>query len=115
MSHDAWMEIDTGGPEPALVADIGNYTRNVSPMWRKAMTFVTGGLETSIQDTDGMTGADALPVLKDALMHMLRNPAEYEAMNPENRWGNYEGATEFLLKCVQACEAHPQAVIRWSV
>ena len=115
MSHDAWMEIDTDALLPVEMIDIGNYTRNVSPMWRKAMTYATGGIPTSIQDTDGMTGEAALPVLKDALMHMLRNPAEYEAMNPENGWGDYEGATEFMWKCVQACAKHPKAVIRWSV
>jgi hypothetical protein len=114
MSHDAWMEIDTDALLPVEMIDIGNYTRNVSPMWRKAMTAAAGN-QMSIQDTDGMTGAEALPLLAAALVHMLRNQAEYEEMNPENGWGDYEGATEFMRDCVWACAAHPNAVIRWSV
>jgi hypothetical protein len=108
------MEIDTGGPKPAEVFDIGNYTRNVSPMWHKAMT-AAAGLEMRIQDTDGMTGAAVLPIFKDALADMAINRSEYEAMSPTNGWGDYQGAKRFILRCIEACEANPRAVIRWSV
>jgi hypothetical protein len=114
MSHDAWMEIDTGGPEPARVAEIGNYTRNVSPMWRKAMTHAAGR-EMWIDDTDGMTGEEAAPLFTTALGHMIRHPSEYEPLNPDNGWGSYEGAKEFMVRCAEACIRHPKATMRWSV
>lgn len=114
MSHDAWMEIDTGGAEPAYLMDIGNYTRNVSPMWHKAMTAARGE-SMWIDDTEGMTGAEAAPLFNAALGHMFAYPDEYEPLNPENGWGDYKGAAEFVAKCAAACEQHPKAVIRWSV
>jgi hypothetical protein len=113
VSHDVWMEIDTGGPAPAFVADIGNYTRNVSPMWRKAMSHAAGR-EMWIDDTEGMTGEEALPLFTAALGHMILHPSEYEPMNPPNGWGDYEGAKRFVKKCATACEEHPKARLRWS-
>lgn len=114
MSHDAWLEIDTGGPELAYLTAIGNYTRNVSPMWHKAMT-VAAGKDMWIDDTEGMTGAEASQLFLLAAKHMVNNPDDYTPMNPENGWGNYKGALKFLEQCAEQCARNPKAIIRWSV
>ena len=113
MSHDAWLTVNTGTVE-VQVAEIGNYTRNVSPMWRKAMTAATGRL-MAIQDTDGWLAEDAAPVFTRAAEHMAENPNEYLPLNPPNGWGNYSGALDYMRTCAEVCRQHPNATVRWSV
>lgn len=106
MSYDIYLQIDTGGPEPADVCDVGNYTSNVSPMWRLA-------LGHSLADLHGRQCVDCIPALTAAVDHM-RDPANlatYEAMNPSNGWGKHDSATEYLARLLEACRKHPQASI----
>jgi hypothetical protein len=99
------MEIDTGGPHPAVLADNLNYTYNVSPMFYDALPF-----EDGIRSIAGMTGRDALPGLREGLAAMQDHPAKYQAMNPENGWGDYGGAVEILKTLIEWAVAHPNAV-----
>lgn len=107
MSYDVWLTIDTGGPNPALVAEIGNCTSNVSPMWADA-------LGRSLGQYDGAIAAYALPDLRAAVACMEDDPAHYRAMDPVNGWGDYEGALDYLRRLVVACAANPKATIRIS-
>lgn len=108
MSYDAWMQIDTGGSEPARVCDIGNMTSNVSPMWTKALGF-------PLRDLQDKTGAECVPHLARALGHIRapENRADYEAMNPPNGWGNHGHAIAFLQQIADACERHPKAQLHF--
>ncbi|MGW0581932.1 hypothetical protein ACWD25_39705, partial [Streptomyces sp. NPDC002920] len=42
-----YMNVDTGGPEPAYVelVEVGNYTSNVHPMWSDALGYCLYELE----------------------------------------------------------------------
>lgn len=113
MSRDGYLVIDTGGSEPVEVADIGNYTHNVASMWHGAVEASTG--HKSLNVTDGMTGAEAAPILAAAAEHMALHPELYEPLNPANGWGDYAGATAYLQRAAEACAAHPKATLRWSV
>lgn len=113
MSYDGWLVIDTGGPEPATVAELGNYTSNVSPMWAKALA--AAGEDIRLSDTEGRLAADVLPLLIAAVSHMRENPDEYRAMNPPNGWGDYEGALRYLVGVAKACELHPKTTLHWWV
>lgn len=106
MSYDVWLQVDTGGPEPARVGESQNYTSNVSDMWRKA-------LGRDLSDLDGMTAQDAIADLERAVSHMRHpdNAAEYHSMNPRNGWGNHEGATKYLEWLLAECRRHPKATI----
>lgn len=107
MSYDTWMTIDTGGPEPVIVEEIGNMTSNVSPMWTKALGF-------PLADMESWTGKEVLPHVERALAN-ISNPEtrhEYEAMNPENGWGDVAGAAKYLTKIRDACKMHPKATFR---
>jgi hypothetical protein len=42
---------------------------------------------------------------------MEADPEKYRAMNPENRWGDYEGAMGYLRRLAEACAANPRCVI----
>lgn len=104
MSYDLDLRIDTGGEHPVTVHDVGNYTSNVSGMWTKALGF-------PLADLDGRLAADAIPDLRRAAWAMANNPDTYRAMNPENGWGDYEGARDYLVQLLEGCLAHPKTTI----
>jgi hypothetical protein len=103
MSHDVYLEIDTGGSEPVTVFS-SNYTSNVSGMWAEALGF-------PLADLHGRTASDAIPDLRRAASHMANNPETYKAMNPPNGWGNYEGARDYLAEILGACLDNPKTTI----
>lgn len=113
MSYDGWLQIDTGGAESATVAEIGNYTSNVSPMWRHALKMA--GEDIRLSDTEGRTAGDVLPLLKGAHAAMELHPEDYVDMEPENGWGDYVGALQYLRNLVRLCEEHPKAYLHWWV
>lgn len=107
MSWDAWIEIDTGGTDPAIVADLGDMTWNVSPMYYDAF-----GTEKGIRGLDRMIASDAVSLLNDVIITMKTNPDKYKAMNPTNKWGNYEVALKYLETIRDACDNNPKAILR---
>lgn len=113
MSRDGYLEIDTGGTEPAMVAEIGNYTHNCAKMWHTAVAAVSG--LANLDGTGGMLGAEAGPILARAATYMALHPHEFEPMNPPNGWGEYESATDYLWNAARLCARHPMARLRWSV
>lgn len=120
MSYDTSMVIDTGGPEPAEVAEIGNMTSNVCGMWWLAIegrpwTDADWGTwdTTGLAGCHGKTGAELIPVLEQAVSH-IKHPdhaATYRAMTPENGWGSHFRAAEYLERILAACREHPKATL----
>lgn len=108
MSYDIhlYMEIDTGGDEPAdiTLADVGNYTSNVAPMWAEA-------LGHSLSEFKDQIAGSCLPALARAIADMETRWEYYRDMNPPNGWGNVDGALEYLRDLHAACTAHPKATI----
>ncbi|MEV7014073.1 hypothetical protein [Streptosporangium sp. NPDC051022] len=107
MSYDIWLEIDTGAPEDELpmVVEIGNYTSNVWPMWMEALNGVR------LAEFHRAPCSEAAGPLAEAVTRMEATPAIYQAMNPENGWGNYEGALAYLRRLAEACAKHPKCRI----
>ena len=115
MSYDCYMQIDTGGEYPATVAEMGNYTSNCSPMWRKAISEATKR-NCGLGDLEGKTGAELIPILEAAVSHMRHpaNRADYTALNPTNGWGEYASAAKYLEGILTACREHPKAFLHVS-
>lgn len=113
MSYDGWLVVDTGGSEKPTVAEFGNYTSNVAPMWGRALEMA--GEDIRLSDTEGRTAGEVLPLLLRAISHMTDNPDEYLPMNPSNGWGDYEGALDYLRTVAKECERHPKAQLHWWV
>lgn len=42
---------------------------------------------------------------------MLTDAAAFQALNPANGWGNYDGAIEFLRALLEACDALPDCIV----
>lgn len=108
MSYDFAMDTDCGGPERHVVLDGINYTYNVWPMYYD----VLGG--TGVNDLDGKTGRECIPLLRAAVAKMETSPAKYREMNPDNGYGDYEGALRTLRELLAWCLSAPLATMRIS-
>lgn len=106
MSADYWLEIDTGGDEPAVLTDPSlNITYNLGPMLRAA----------GLPDWEALRGAPASETagMLDGVARQLRADrdrlvAEY---SPDNGWGDWDRALKFTEEFRDACMAHPKATI----
>lgn len=72
-----------------------------------------------IRDLDGMTGEECADRISDALIAIARTDlGELDGLNPRIdpetglRWGDWEGACEFLRKVRTVCEDHPDWIVR---
>lgn len=104
MSYDIYLEIDTGAEDLTTVVDVGNYTSNVSPMWRRA-------LGRPLFELHGMAAAEAVLLLDAGIAAMRADPDGFREMNPASRWGRYEGALGYLERLRAACAGHPKTRI----
>jgi len=84
-----------------------NITHNLIPMWKKA------GVYDALYNSDGKNPEEFIEVLGRGMHDMRTNPEEYKKLNPENGWGDYEGAIDFLEEFNRACLDSPlQSIIR---
>ena len=114
MSYDVDMCVDTGRDYPAEVHGCGNYTYNVSGMYHAVLRGPSThehGRSHGLYSLHGVTGAEALPHLDDAIRDFEARREEMESMNPGNGWGNAEGALRFLRSIREGCERHPKAMV----
>lgn len=81
-----------------------NYTYNVSQMWYDFYP------DRGIREHYGMTGKDSLPILRYLRNHMEDNEASMREMEPDNGWGSYEGALEFVGELILAAIRNPDEI-----
>jgi hypothetical protein len=105
MSLDIGLEIDTGGSERSSVGRSFNITHNVAKMWREA------GCYEALYESAGKLASEVVPILKASLETMRADPVLYRTFNPENGWGNYEGAVRWLGEVIEEFEKHPKATV----
>lgn len=55
--------------------------------------------------------AQLIEPLRDGLTVLSSDPARFEALNPENGWGTYDGLVRFVADYLAACEQYPTAVV----
>ena len=83
-----------------------NYTYNVAEMWYSCYP------DKGIRKHYGLTGKQALPILRKLREYMEDNKTKLKKMEPDNGWGSYEGALVFVNKLIAASLRHPRA--KWS-
>ncbi len=103
MSYDITLVIKTG-PENKCVVDCGNYTYNVYGMYFKAMG-------QGLNKFNDVKCADAIPLLQKGVRAMQDDPKEYRKLNPENGWGDYDGALRYLQNLLDECVRNPLCTI----
>lgn len=107
MSYDIWLEVDLGGIEPSRLQGLDwNYTSNCAPMWHEAMPETNG-----LAGMTGMEAGVAAVALEHGIERMQRDPAIYEALDPENGWGSFHDQLAALDTLLDAFRAHPKAKV----
>lgn len=129
------LVIDTGAGHEAEAFCVGNYTSNVSPMWthalgvpdrpcfnedgspRMASRLVDGEWERfhlhdhGLRVLHGAPCSEAAGVVARAVERMEADPDFYRQWEPENGWGDYEGALAYLRRLRDGCQENPAASI----
>jgi len=113
ISRDEWNErypdrepvtvqTQTGGGEVFSA----NITHNLGKMASEA------GIYKHLWRPDeiGITKArELIEPLTDGLALMQTDPDRFEALNPENGWGSYDGFVPWIAKYLEACRTYPDA------
>lgn len=125
MSYDIWLTGSLGGDGEVQIEEPGNITYNVDPMFALALD---GDAAKGIQNGRELILERKGPALKrfigkragdpdvidgllGALAAMEGEPDRFRALNPENGWGDYEGAVDYIRRFYLACERYPDATI----
>jgi hypothetical protein len=101
--------VDLEEPDGEVVEVFDGHTYNLSPMWRLAGVF-----EGSSSELDGMLAAEVAVLARLGLHRVDRDEAAFEALNPPNHWGDFEGFVRILTLTAETCEEHPTAIVRWN-
>lgn len=110
MSWHLWIESPTETVPDEYAEPVDGHTYNLSPMWRLASVFSEGS-----RDLDGMPVRVVAARARAGLMQALTYPKAFQALNPENGWGDYDGFVQVLTKLAIACEMAPRdAKVKWS-
>ena len=99
MSLDLWMEKDK-----EEISESFNYTYNVSQMWKEATN------DEKMIPIEGLTGAEAKPLLLSGLEKLQENPEKFRAMNPDNKWGDYDRFILWIEQLIKECDSYPDAI-----
>jgi hypothetical protein len=84
--------------------DIGNYTYNVNPMYKKALGF-------NLSELHMKPTKEVLNLLENAVINMKYHAEEYKKLDPTNGWGSYKDALEYLEKLYYGCKKHFKSYI----
>ena len=106
MSLDVYLRIKTVRSEVTVYRD--NITHNLGKMAGEA------GVYEALWRPDEHeyeTAKQIIPILKAGLALLQGDQARFEAFNPENGWGDYDGLVEFVADYLAACEEFPEATI----
>lgn len=102
--------------------EVGNMTSNIGAMYSRVLPgpYDGGGQYDATGQSypcDGLPGlsglpvAVALPLLRTAIIDMKARRAELLYLEPENGWGSFDGALDYLRKIADACEQVPDGIV----
>lgn len=83
-----------------------NYTSNVSRMWTKALGVNLGDLIIRTP-----SAWEIIYPIERGIERMESDPPTYRLMEPDNKWGSYEGALAYLRWIAETAKANPTATI----
>ena len=93
-----------------LILIIGNYTSNVGAMYGAASDGAWHD-ETRVPRYKDFPTREFLPIGRQIVTIMARDPERFESMDPENGWGDYDGALAYMVRIVTACEDFPEDML----
>lgn len=101
MSYDVYLDDGTG----AITGD-RNYTYNIAKMLRQ----VWDG--SSMADMDGKPAPFVADSIDLAISAMTNDPERFDALAPDNRWGDRLGCINWLREIQHDCREFPYATVR---
>ena len=105
MSYDVSFRRNVSNMEGELYLNESfNMTSNVGPMYRAA------GLDVSALDK--YTCKDVADTIIPRYEYMVAHPDEMRKLNPENGWGDYESALQFLKEILVTALTIPNVLWR---
>jgi len=81
-----------------------NYTYNVSKMWYACYP------DKGIRKHYGLSGKESVPVLRKLREYMENNYISLVEIEPDNGWGSYEGAVQFVGRLILAGIRNPNEI-----
>jgi hypothetical protein len=122
------------GPTHEVTAFDANYTSNTSWMWTESLALPEkpwldengqqrmgsrDGVRSPLMNQglrllDGAPCSEAAGLLWAGVERMRAKADEYRQKEPDNGWGDYDGALAFLTAIAQAATDHPLGTIRVS-
>lgn len=91
---------------PTETIDVADPTYNLGLMWREAFDGDQG-----IRGLNGLSAAEVMLRVKVAIERMLAAPEQYRKLQPDNGWGDYEGAVDVLQRLLTKCHRYPTATV----
>lgn len=83
---------------------VDGHTYNLSPMWRLAGVF-----DDSSKDLDGLPAGVIAARASAGLLKAVSYPQAFQALNPPNGWGDYDGFVEVLTRLAIAAAMAPRS------
>ncbi len=103
------VTVKTGGSDRSLFSM--NITHNLGKMAAEADIYEA----LWRPDEAGFSKAkDLIEPLRAGLTKLKENPAAFEAFNPSNGWGDYDGLVAFVEAYLNACIEYPHADVEVS-
>ena len=108
MSWSCIIEVDHEDGYKTEISVVEGHTYNLTPMWHRA------GICEVTRDLDGRNSGELAPILAAGLVRALQFSEDFESLNPDNNWGDYDGFIKVLTRFVILAYKHPTGTIRWS-
>lgn len=84
-------------------------TYNLTPMFA-----LSGVIDGTTRELDGLYGREIAGKAEAAVVRAVRYPQAFQALNPDNGWGDYDGFLEVLLRLWRSAVQHPSDKATWS-
>ena len=104
------LDVTLIAPKPTVVFD-GNVTHNLTKMAAEAGIYQHLWWPEELNITKA---SELIEPLTTGLALLKAEPKRFEALNPSNGWGSYEGFWRFVESYLDACKEDPEAEIRVS-
>lgn len=88
---------------------VDGHTYNLTSMW-----VLSGMVSGATRELDGLTGREIATRAERAVRIAVTMAPAFEAINPQNGWGDYDGFLEVLIRLWRCAARNPGARASWS-
>lgn len=109
MSLDVYLEVDGCSSCGRSASEVfhWNVTHNLSKMADAAGIYLAMWRPSELRE--GPRGVDLVEALRAGVAALRADPEKFEAMNPSNGWGDYDGLLAAAEAYLASCVRYPNA------